>query len=795
MLPARAQSDDNDDATGGENDGNSGSCAKMSIVEAYGKRLNPDLWFDRDHFNAVQNELADMNLNTFAQKHTVGIQQQTRNKIKPRSGKQVVKFTPKYSCDTQSSNYPKYCRLALVRYKPWYDSPSQHWDGETSPSDELITAKWDQFVTSLRPDQIPDSLARASARHRSVRGNRASGHLFDTEVEGGADHAAEDREDWQLIAEEGQSGGAGPGDDLADDDIQWDNDYDWHHHPTPPLPPVVNGGERTLAELWEDLKSSPPPPVEDTDDTTGDDDPGIQLNEMQQYGRDLIQLLVERRKTNSTESRCGILLGKGGTGKTATISAAQRLLREAIGGNADDVVGIVNGTTFGFYATTGKAASHLPGGCTLHSKKMGFALPVGKEKFKPLSAAVKRRLLQHMKDMDVTVVDEFSMLRQKEIYYLDQRLREIFGRPYQPFAGLVVLLIGDPGQLPPVMGNVLWATNAGRSEDDMKGHQLYMSQFTNVVELKENCRVSAEDDQAEYFLEFLDRLHDGEHTDEDYAQALKSSHGSISDEEWNERFNEDVHDVTHLFCTNEEVNKYNLRRLKKLGNKIALIEAKHEGPKAKSMPSDTMRGLQPRMLLSEDAKVYLTTNICPWAGLVNGSTGTVVAMVYKEGTAPPSLPEYVVVDFGKSYKGPAFFEGEEHAGWVPIFPVEAEGHTPTRDGTFVANTRTMLPLRLAWAWTIWKAQGLTILGKVIAHLSNKEREHGLTYTVYSRVRRFGDIGIMGGLTMLRFINAVRDQAKMEPRMREETRLRRLADRTKDAIADWRGDMLNQYVNS
>ena len=58
--------------------------------------------------------------------------------------------------------------------------------------------------------------------------------------------------------------------------------------------------------------------------------------------------------------------------------------------------------------------------------------------------------------------------------------------------------------------------------------------------------------------------------------------------------------------------------------------------------------------------------------------------------------------------GPTFFpENESRKQWVPIYPITGEDYSVAGKSL----SRTMLPLRLAWAWTIWKAQGQTIRGK------------------------------------------------------------------------------------
>ncbi|GFH56392.1 hypothetical protein CTEN210_12868 [Chaetoceros tenuissimus] len=89
----------------------------------------------------------------------------------------------------------------------------------------------------------------------------------------------------------------------------------------------------------------------------------------------------------------------------------------------------------------------------------------------------------------------------------------------------------------------------------------------------------------------------------------------------------------------------------------------------------------------------------------------------------------------------------------------------------------MLPMRLCYAWTIWKAQGQTLKCKVVVNLGKTEKEHGLTYTVFSRVTRASDIGIIGGFPKDSLIDKVAKQAKMKARIKEESRLNGIVRRT------------------
>jgi hypothetical protein len=100
----------------------------------------------------------------------------------------------------------------------------------------------------------------------------------------------------------------------------------------------------------------------------------------------------------------------------------------------------------------------------------------------------------------------------------------------------------------------------------------------------------------------------------------------------------------------------------------------------------------------------------------------------------------------QKYTGPPFFGNESsRAGYIPIFPQCNNWSTPSSSNSnLTSRSWTMLPIRLCYAWTIWKVQGQTFKGKVVASLGNREKEHGLTYTVFPRVRKACNLGIIGG---------------------------------------------------
>ena len=89
----------------------------------------------------------------------------------------------------------------------------------------------------------------------------------------------------------------------------------------------------------------------------------------------------------------------------------------------------------------------------------------------------------------------------------------------------------------------------------------------------------------------------------------------------------------------------------------------------------------------------------------------------------------------------------------------------------------MIPLRLAWSWTIHKYQGQTIRNKIVLTLGNKEIAHGLTYVAISRATRVSNIGIRGGLNFAIISSKLADKKKMRVREIEDQRLAAIDEET------------------
>ncbi|XP_059073343.1 uncharacterized protein LOC131874120 [Cryptomeria japonica] len=162
------------------------------------------------------------------------------------------------------------------------------------------------------------------------------------------------------------------------------------------------------------------------------------------------------------------------------------------------------------------------------------------------------------------------------------------------------------------------------------------------------------------------------------------------------------------------------------------------------------------LLISKNSRVMLTSNLWIQVGLVNGALGYVRKIVYKPGSAPPDPPTYVMVEFD-NYSGLPF--EDHHPNTIPI--------TTNQKG------RTLqLPLRLAWALTIHKSQGLT-LPKVTIDIGPRERT-GLTFVALSRVKSLEGLRIMPPFTYDRY-EKMKKGRQLAKRKAEENRLKLLED--------------------
>ena len=422
-----------------------------------------------------------------------------------------------------------------------------------------------------------------------------------------------------------------------------------------------------------------------------------------------------------------IVSGTAGTGKLYLIHCLRLLLQHQV------VVA----------APTGVAAFNIDGH-TLHSL---LSLPTRGE-FKDLKGERLTKLQQAFSEVKYLIIDEMSMVGRKTFGQVNRRLRQAFPHNSQEvFGGCSCFLFGDFGQLPPVMDLPLYTTDS-RSELSDQGRAAYQT-FQQAVVLDQVMRQAGQDPEQVKFRDILLRLRDAEVTVADWNHLMTRTPTRV-------QVVTPFSTALHLIPTVEAVVEYNVAQLQASGQPIATIKAVHTGPNATKAPADNAGGLEAVVCLAKSARVMLSSNLWVDVGLVNGAMGTVEAICYRTG-GPPDLPIAVMVRFD-SYSGPTFPDGT-----VPITPLRrCWSHSGGQ------CSRLQLPLKLAWAVTIHKSQGLT-LDKVVIDVGKREFSTGLTFVACSRVRCLQDLLFSPPFPYQR-LSSLSNSRRLKERQEEDQRL-------------------------
>lgn len=375
------------------------------------------------------------------------------------------------------------------------------------------------------------------------------------------------------------------------------------------------------------------------------------------------------------------ITGKAGTGKSTLLQYFRNTTKKNIA----------------VLAPTGVAAVNVKGQ-TIHSF-FGFKPDITPDivkEIKPIDKTIYKRI-------DAIVIDEISMVRADLLDCIDVFLRLHGKKKSLPFGGIQMIFIGDLYQLPPVV--------TSREKHFFIGH--YKSPyFFDAIAI-----------EAGLEMEFIELSKVYRQRDEGFLRllnAIRNNNASDVDlEDINSRYIPDFKEADsdfyiHLTTTNDLASTINNERLSMINGKVYSYYGSLKGDfEIKSLPTSM------EISLKIGAQVMLLNNdsMGRW---INGTIGR-------------------VIDIEKGFKGEPdiIWVGLSDGEKVDVMPYRwemYEFHYDKKSGIVISDvvgTFTQYPLKLAWAVTIHKSQGMTF-DRVIIDIGKGTFSHGQLYVALSR---------------------------------------------------------------
>ncbi len=343
----------------------------------------------------------------------------------------------------------------------------------------------------------------------------------------------------------------------------------------------------------------------------------------------------------------------------------------------------------GITASTGIAATHM-GGITIHSWS-GIGIRDNLDRSDLKEIADKKYVRNKVAKASVLIIDEISMLHHFRLDLIDKVIKEIKNSS-EAFGGMQVVFCGDFFQLPPVS-----------RPSDPEAFFVYHSDTWKNLNLKV-CYLSEQHRQNDTeYLKILNAIRSSS-ISEEIIKILKKSSSPKSNFGL---------ESTKLYSHNKNVNAENEMELKNISGKMFEYKMQERG--GKNLINSLKKScLAPEILkLKEGAKVMFIKNNFD-KGYVNGTLGVVIKC---------NLGEIKVkILAGK------------------IIEAEKESWRIEEDGRSKAEI-TQYPLRLAWAITIHKSQGMSLDAAEIDLSGSFER--GMGYVALSRVRSLQGLFLKG----------------------------------------------------
>ena len=375
------------------------------------------------------------------------------------------------------------------------------------------------------------------------------------------------------------------------------------------------------------------------------------------------------------------LTGSAGAGKTYTLNQYINYLK-------------ARKVPVAITASTGIAATHM-NGMTIHTwAGIGIKDTLSDDDLKRMKE--RKYLKEHLENAQVLIIDEISMLHAKQLNLVNQVLK-YFKESDEAFGGIQVIAAGDFFQLPPV----------GRNSEQNRDKFCFMS--TAWVEANFRvCYLTEQHRQDDSALNDILNAIRAQSIQAHHIQALQSTR----DQDIGETY-------TRLYTHNMDVDSINFQHLNAIeGTDHQFVAVADGNEKLIETLKSSVRAPD-ELTLKKHAKVMFVKNNFDM-GYINGSLGEVIG--FEEDDQLGMLPKVKMTD------GTTLLVAPE------TWSVDNEG------GKTIASLQ-QVPLRLAWAITIHKSQGMTLEAAEI-NLSHTF-EKGQGYVALSRLKSINGLRLLG----------------------------------------------------
>ncbi|MCB0476017.1 MAG: AAA family ATPase [Flavobacteriaceae bacterium] len=394
------------------------------------------------------------------------------------------------------------------------------------------------------------------------------------------------------------------------------------------------------------------------------------------------------------------LTGKAGTGKTTFL----KYIKDTT--NKNTVI----------LAPTGVAAINA-GGVTIHSFfqiSFGPFVPddsrlrttaTGTENRETIYTTFRYRedKREIIENLELLIIDEISMVRADMLDVIDRILKVFRKKPYLPFGGVQVILIGDTFQLPPIADNEQWSILSQFYKTPFFFSSKIIEQNTPLyIELKKIYRQNEQE-----FIDLLNRVRVSQVSTNDYK---------VLNAKYNPTFSGNGSDYIILATHNKIVNETNLTKLNQLTTELFTYEANVSGTfPDKHKPTDQY------LKLKVGAQImFIKNDTGEYKRYYNGKIGKIKEL--EEASITVIFDDESEVEV-------------ERAVWNNIEYSYNREQKKIVEG--IVGTFEQFPIRLAWAITVHKSQGLTF-EKVIADLG-RAFAPGQVYVALSRCTSFSGL--------------------------------------------------------